>query len=262
MDMQLSGKVAVVAAGTKGLGRACAFEYAKAGANVAICGRSAETLKLTADDIERSTGVRILPVVADVAKSEDVTKFVEAAVHTFGGIDALVCNAGGPPTGTFMSLDDDHWHDAVELNLMSVVRLIRQAVPHLRKSGVGRIVNISSSSIKEPLPGLVLSNTVRLGLQGLVKTLSEELAMDSILVNTVAPGRFDTDRVRNLDNAKAMKSQVSAKEVREQSEASIALGRYGIPEEFAKYVVFLGSPLNTYVTGQTLLVDGGLTHGL
>lgn len=262
MDLRLDGKVAVIAAATKGLGRACAFEYAKAGANVAICGRSAGPLKMTASDIERLTGVRVLPVVADVSKSEDVIQFVNAAVDTFGRMDALVCNAGGPPSGAFLSLSDEQWYDAVELNLMSVVRLIRQSVPYLRESGAGRIVNISSSSIKQPLPNLVLSNTIRLGLQGLMKTLSDELANDSILVNTVAPGRIDTDRVRSLDNAMAAKLKVSANDVKERSEAAIALGRYGDPEEFARYVVFLGSPLNTYVTGQTLLVDGGLTRGL
>ncbi|MFZ5823070.1 MAG: SDR family oxidoreductase [Bacillota bacterium] len=262
MDLGLKGKVAVVAAASKGLGKAVAMAYAAEGASVAVCGREEETINATAAEIRQATGAEVLAVRADVTQADDVTRFVgEAAAH-FGRIDALVCNAGGPPTGTFRSLTDAQWEEAVQLNLMSVVRLIRAALPHLEQSGNGRIVNLASSSVKQPIPGLLLSNTLRLGLQGLVKTLSDELAPAGILVNTVAPGRIFTDRVRSLDSGRAAQAGISPEEQRRRTEATIPLGRYGTPEEFARHVVFLGSPANSYVTGQALVVDGGMTRGL
>lgn len=262
MDLELHGKVAVVAAASGGLGKAVAERFAREGAAVAICSRNRGAIDAAAEEIRQGAGGRVLPVQADVAKADEVSAFVQAAVEEFGRIDTLVCNAGGPPAGSFTDLGDDAWEQAVQLTMMSAVRLIRASLPSLKASGNGRIVSMASSSIKQPIPGLILSNTLRLGLQGLVKTLSEELAPDGILVNTVAPGRFDTDRVRGLDAGRASKAGITIEEQRQRTQREIALGRYGQAEEFARYVAFLGSPANTYVTGQALLVDGGLTRAL
>lgn len=262
MDLGLKGRVVLVAAASKGLGRATALGFAQEGADVAICGRDAASLNQVADEIRSSTGARVLAVPADITRAEEITGWVKRAVDEFGRIDTLVCNAGGPPSDTFVNLTDEQWEQAVQLNLMSVVRMIRASLPHLKASDAGRIVNLASSSVKQPIPGLILSNTLRLGLQGLVKTLSDELAPDGVLINTVAPGRIETDRVRSLDAQRATRAGISSEEQRKRTQQSIALGRYGTTEEFARYVVFLGSPANSYVTGQALLVDGGLTRSL
>lgn len=262
MDLGLRGKVALVTAASKGLGKAVAEGFAAEGASVAICGRDNETIESAAQDIAQATNGRVLAVRADVANPSDVINFIEAAMSEFGRIDTLVCNAGGPPPGTFADLEDSEWNIAMQLTLMSAVRLIRASLPHLKESGNGRIVCMSSSSIKQPIPSLILSNTFRLGLHGMVKTLSDELAPYHVLVNTLAPGRFDTDRVRGLDAGRAKRAGITTQEQRERAQQEIALGRYGEAAEFARYAVFLGSPANTYATGQALLVDGGLTRSL
>jgi 3-oxoacyl-[acyl-carrier protein] reductase len=262
VDLGLNGKVALVAAASKGLGRAVAEGFAREGASVAICGRDEASITAVAGEIGAATGARVLPVVADVTNPADITRFVETTIAQFGRLDSLVCNAGGPPPGGFTDLDDAAWDRAYTITMMSAVRLIRAALPALRESGTGRIVSMASSSVKQPIAGLLLSNTFRLGLHGMVKTISDELAPDGILVNTVAPGRFDTDRVRSLDAGRAAKAGISVEEQRTRTEKEIALGRYGQADEFARYVVFLGSPANTYVTGQSLLADGGLTRAL
>ncbi|MFZ5818113.1 MAG: SDR family oxidoreductase [Bacillota bacterium] len=262
MDLGLQGRVAVVAAASKGLGRAVAMAFAAEGASVAICGREEGSVSATAAEIREATGAEVLAVRADVARADDVARFIAQAAERFGRIDSLICNAGGPPTGPFRALSDAQWEEAVQLNLMSVVRLIREALPHLERSGSGRIVNLASSSVKQPIPNLILSNTLRLGLQGLIKTLAEELAPAGILVNTVAPGRIETDRVRSLDIGRAALAGITPEEQRRRTEASIPLGRYGQPDEFARYVLFLGSPANSYLTGQAVVVDGGMTRAL
>ncbi len=262
MDLGLKGKVALVTAASKGLGKATAMEYAREGAHVVISSRDQAAIEATAEEIRQATGARVLAVAADVTDPAAIERFVQAAVAEFGGIDSLVLNAGGPPPGTFETLTDAQWLGAVDLNLMSVVRLIRAALPYLKASKCGRIVNLASSSVKQPIPNLLLSNTLRVGLQGLVKTCSTEFAPYGILINTVAPGRILTDRVRSMDVDRATRAGISLAEQVAKTEKEIALGRYGTPEEFAKQVVFMGSPANTYVTGQVLLVDGGLTKSL
>jgi 3-oxoacyl-[acyl-carrier protein] reductase len=262
MDLGLKGKVALVTAASKGLGKACAVAFAREGASVAICSRDEAAVAATAEEIRRETGARVLAVRADVAQAEDIRQLVERTVAEFGRIDTITCNAGGPPAGTFEQISDEQWLAGVELNLLSVIRLIRAALPHLKASGSGRIVNLASSSVKQPIQSLIISNTLRLGLQGLVKSCSDEFAPYGILVNTVAPGRFGTDRVRSLDTGRAQRAGITLEEQVARTQREIPLGRYGDPAEFARYVAFLGSPANTYVTGQALMVDGGMTRGL
>ena len=198
---------------------------------------------------------------ADITKPDEIKDLVQAARERFGKIDILINNAGGPPGGTFEQFSDQDWQNAFELNLLSYVRIIREVLPDLKQAG-GRIINIASSSIKQPIPGLILSNTFRLGIVGLTKTLAEELAPYNILVNTVAPGRIATDRVAFLDQLKANKLGISREEVEAQSKQQIPLRRYGTPEEFAKVVVFLVSGASTYITGSSLLVDGGMVKAI
>lgn len=256
MDFGLKGKIALVTAASRGLGRAIAEKLAEEGARVAICSRDGERIQQAAAEIADATGTDVVSFEADVSKSEDIERAVRETVSRWGKIDILLCNAGGPPGGKLESFDDAAWQKAFETNLLSVVRLIRATLPHMPEGG--RILAIASSSVKQPIPGLILSNTMRAGVAGLMKTLAEELGPRGILVNTVCPGRFDTDRVRELDRAKASARGIPVEEVRRSLEAEIPLGRYGRPEEFARVVAFLASEANTYVTGSTLLIDGGM----
>jgi 3-oxoacyl-[acyl-carrier protein] reductase len=186
---------------------------------------------------------------------------VQHTIDSFGQLDILINNAGGPPAGTFEQITDEQWQQSFELNLLSYVRMIREALPHLKKNG-GKIVNIASSSIKEPIPGLLLSNTFRTGIVGMTKTLAIELAKDRILINTVAPGRIATDRVAFLDEVNAEKQGITKSEMEEKMKNTIPLGRYGEPEEFAKVVTFLVSDANSYMTGSSFLVDGGMVKSI
>lgn len=260
MDLGLKGKTALVTAASRGLGRAIAEKLAEEGARVVMCSRSAERVQEAASEIAGKTGAEVVGLAADVSKREDIEGVVQETVNRWEKIDILLCNAGGPPGGTLESFDDAAWQKAFETNLLSVVRLVRTALPHMPQGG--RILAIASSSVKQPIPGLILSNTMRAGVAGLMKTLAEELGPRGILVNTVCPGRIDTDRVRELDQAKAGTEGIPAENVRRSFEAAIPLGRYGRPEEFARVVAFLASEANTYVTGSTLLIDGGMVKSL
>lgn len=262
MDMKLEGKVVLVTAASQGLGLAIAAEYALEGAVVIICGRDRGRIENAATSISETSRGKVFAEIADVTDPAAIDDLIGRIVHKLGRLDVLICNAGGPTAGTFDAIGEDEWAKAIDLTLMSAVRLIRSAMPHLAKSGEGRIVCLSSSSIKQPIPGLILSNTLRLGLHGMVKTLSEEIAKDGVLINTIGPGRFDTDRVRFLDEKRAEAANITPIEQRQLTERSIPLGRYGQAQEFAKPVVFLGSPANSYITGQALVVDGGLTKSL
>ncbi|MTH53130.1 SDR family oxidoreductase [Bacillus mangrovi] len=261
MDLNLQHKTAIVAASSQGLGKAVAAKLAQEGANVVLCGRDADKLEKVQHELAYLGDGRVVSKVCDLKDAGQIKELVQFTVDEFGEIDVLVNNAGGPPAGTFDELSDEDWQSAFELNLLSHVRLIREVLPYMN-SGGGRIVNIASSSIKEPISGLLLSNTFRLGIAGLTKTLAQELAERKILINTVAPGRIATERVAFLDRTVAEKQGKTAEEVTEKNKAMIPLGRYGEPEEFANYAVFLLSGANTYVTGQTLLVDGGLVKSI
>ncbi|KXG43932.1 SDR family oxidoreductase [Tepidibacillus decaturensis] len=262
MELGLKGKVAFITAASKGLGKAVALELAREGVQLAISSRNKEQIEETAELIRKETGTRVEAFVADVSNPNDVKQFVETMIQKFGKVDILLVNAGGPPSGEFMQFDDETWERAFQTNLMSIVRMVREVVPHMRKNGGGKILTIASSSVKVPIPGLVLSNTFRAGVTGLMKTLSIELAKDQILVNVVAPGRIATDRLKELDAANAEKLGIPVEEVTKKMEQTIPLGRYGGPQEFAKAVVFLASDANSYITGSTIMIDGGMVPSL
>ena len=259
MDLELTGRVALVTAASKGLGRATATQLAAEGARVMISSRGADQLARTAQEIADATGAQVEHCPADVA---DLDRLLRETQERLGGIDVLVNNAGGPPPGGFDALDDAMWQQAFELNLLSTVRLFRGVLPHMREQGWGRIVTVASSSIKQPIDNLTLSNTFRVGLLGLAKSVALEVAPDGVLVNTIGPGRIATDRVASLDAGRAEKTGQSVEEVRAQSEKGIPLGRYGTAEEFGKVAAFLASGANTYVTGQNFLVDGGMVRAI
>lgn len=262
MDLELRGKVALVAAASRGLGRAVAAGLAAEGARVALCARHAAPLEEAAARIAAETGAEVLPVVADVSRAADCARFVDTAVARWGGVDILVNNSGGPPPGTFADADDSVWAAAIETTLMNVVRLTRLVVPHMKARGGGRIVNIESVSVKQPISGLLLSNSVRAAVIGLAKTLADELAPDNILVNNVCPGAHETDRLRELAAVRARQSGGTPEDALRSIAMSIPLGRLGRPEELAAVVVFLCSARASYVTGATIVVDGGAYRGL
>lgn len=263
MDLNVKGKVAIVAASSQGLGKACAELLVKEGVQVMISGRDANKLKAVKEEILSNVAGegKIEYVQCDLTDPIDIKHLVETTQQTFGKIDILINNSGGPPAGSFEQITDEDWEHSFQLNLMSYVRLIRAVLPDMKKSG-GRIVNIASASIKQPIPGLLLSNTFRTGVVGLAKTLAEELGPYNILINTVAPGKIATDRVEQLDQYTAEKQQLSKEEVQEASIATIPLNRYGTPAEFAKVVTFLASEANTYMTGSTFLIDGGMVKSI
>ena len=259
MDTGLSGKSVLVFASSKGLGKASAKLYAEAGADVMLTSRTEKNCQEAAEELRRTASGRVSYFVCDVSRGEDVQKAVACTAEQFGGLDVLVNNAGGPPPGTFEETTEEDWAFAWELTLMSGVRAIRAALPYL-KTSAGKIITITSSSMKEPVDGLLLSNVYRTGIVGLTKSLAKEFGQYGILVNAVGPGRIDTERVRQLDGKKAAALGEDEADVRRNNAAQIPLGRYGEPEEFARTVLFLGSGWNTYVTGQHFLADGGVTN--
>ncbi len=258
MNLGLADKPVLVMASSGGLGRGVATEFAREGARVMLFARSEERLKETAEAIGAETGHTPLYTVGDITSADDVAGAVARTVSEFGGLWALLNNTGGPPAGPFGQFSDADWTKAFELTMLGYVRAVRAALPHLKAGGGGRIVNNSSASTKQAIDGLLLSNTFRAGLVGFGKTLARELGPDKILVNTVGPGRIDTERVAQLDQLWAEQKGITYIDQRHQSESSIPLGAYGQPADFARIVVFLCSEANAYLTGQNLLIDGGM----
>jgi 3-oxoacyl-[acyl-carrier protein] reductase len=262
MDLGLQGKVALVAAASQGMGRAVALNLAREGCRVAICARNAAPLEVAAQAIRRETGAEVLAVPADVSRIVDATAFVDKAHTAYGGIDILVVNAGGPPTGRFEVLTEEQWTKAYDLTLMSAVRLIRAAVPVMRARGCGSIVAITSISVKQPLDNLLLSNAMRAAVVGLVKTLARELGPDGIRVNAVAPGFVATERLVEVQRIRAEREGRPLEAIQAEEARSIPLGRFGRPEEIADAVAYLVSPRSSYLSGNVVQVDGGLYRGV
>lgn len=265
MDFGLKGKVAIVLAASKGLGRASAAALAAEGANVVIGARNQATLERTADEIRQTTGSQVLALPTDVTKEGDLARIVAAAEREFERIDILVNNAGGPPRGNFADFDDAQWTAAYELTLLSVVRMVRLVLPHMRKVGGGRIITIVSTSVKQPIDNLLLSNAIRPGVIGLAKTLSIDLAPENITVNNVCPGSILTDRLLQVPAMKALTEQGLGEEalLKEMAQGSrIPMGRLGKPAELGALVAFLASQQASYITGTTIQVDGGSTRSL
>lgn len=255
MDLGLKGKTALVAASSKGLGFGTAQALARDGARVSMCSRSLQEVEAAAAKLSAETGAETLAAACDMSKAEDISQWVQMTVERWGKIDAVVVNAGGPPAGVFVDFDDTKWQAAFELTLMSAVRLIRASLPHLNPGAA--ILTITSSSVREPIPRLLLSNVFRAGVVGLVKTLADELAGQGIRVNNIVPGRIDTDRVAQLDRAAAAKEGIEVEIVRQRSAESIPLKRLGTIEEFGAAAAFLVSPAASYITGASLWIDGG-----
>lgn len=257
MNLHLQGKVAMVAAASKGLGFGIAQALAREGAAVSIASRTAADIEAAARHLQHQTGSPALGTVFNATDPQSILNWATATVDRFGGVDCLVVNAGGPPAGNFDDFTDDDWQAAFELTLLSAARMIRAALPHMRRRGGGSILTITSSSVKEPIDILLLSNVMRSGVPSLVKSLSRQLAPEGIRVNNLVPGRIETDRLKALDEVWAQKKGISVAEQRAEITGNIPLGRYGAIEEFGRAGAFLLSDAAAYVTGETFVVDGG-----
>ena len=262
MDLGLKGKVAVVTAASRGLGRAIAEALAAEGARVALCARTLAPLEATAEEIRRQTGAEVLAVAADVTRAADVERFVQAAVGRWGTVHIAVANAGGPPAKEFLSTTLDDWQNAVALNLMSAVHLARAVLPPMRAQKWGRLLFLTSVAVKQPIDGLLLSNAVRSGVAGLAKSLANEGARDNVLVNTVCPGYTRTERLEELAATLSQQKGVSPAEILRGWTAQIPLGRLAEPKELAALVAFLASERASYITGSAIAVDGGWVRSL
>lgn len=262
MNLGLKGKVAIVAASSQGIGRATAEAFASEGCKVALCARNQRTLSEAADNIRRRYRAEVLDEALDVTDARAVQEFVQAVLAKFGGADICVTNAGGPPAKGFLAASVDDWRKALEANFLSTVYFAREVIPHMQRKRWGRIITITSITTKQPVADLVLSNAVRAAVVGLVKSLANEFGKDGILVNNVAPGFTATDRLRELAKSQSSSSGKSEEKIFEGWAADASLRRLGEPREVADTIVWLASERASYVTGQTLLVDGGMYKGL
>lgn len=258
MDLGLSGKVALVAGASRGLGSAVARTLAREGARLSIASRDASAIKAAAASI----GGDVLATPLDVRSADAIQRWSDATIEKFGGIDLLFTNSGGPPAGPALSFDDAAWQDAANLLLFSTLRMVRAAVPSMQSRGGGAILMSTSSSVKEPISNLGLSTVLRASVSALAKTLALELVGSKIRVNQIIPGRIDTDRVRQLDDINAKKQNISPEQAKAKAIASIPMGRYGETDEFGRVAAFLLSDAASYVTGATLQVDGGLIRSI
>ena len=262
MDSGLKNRVAIVAASSQGIGRATAEGFAEEGCRVAMCARNEATLTQAAESIRRRYGVEVLAEAFDVTQAPAVRGFVEKVAARFGGVDICVTNAGGPPAKGFLAASNDEWQRALELNFLSTVYFAQEVIPHMQKKKWGRIVTITSIATKQPVADLVLSNAVRAAVVGLVKSLANEFGKDGILVNNVGPGYTATDRLKDLAASRSKATGKTQQEIFEGWAADAPLKRLGEPREVADTIVWLASERASYITGQTILVDGGIYKGL
>jgi 3-oxoacyl-[acyl-carrier protein] reductase len=260
MDLGIRNRVAMVAAASKGLGRAIAEALAAEGCRVSICSRSMESLEDARKAIEAGGG-EVLPVACDVSNASDLQRWFDETAARFGQVDILVTNTGGPPAAPFLKLTEEQWQSGIDSTLMNVVRLCRLVIPGMKERGWGRIVNLTSFVAKQPIELLTVSSTLRAGLSALTKTLGDQVARDGILVNAVLPGHFLTDRQVHLAELRAEQQGITPQEYLDKAMSVIPLGRYGRSEELASVVAFLCSEKASYVTGTSLQIDGGLYRG-
>jgi len=260
MDLGLAGKIAMVAGASRGLGYAVARGLSAEGVRVSMLSRDLQAIRTAAERIRAETGGETLGIAGDIAASEAISRWHEATRERFGGVDLLFTNSGGPPPGPILGFSDDDWRHAFDLLVLSALRAVRTVVPSMVRGG--SILLSTSSSVRQPIPNLGLSNILRLSVAGLAKNLALELAPQRIRVNQIIPGRIDTDRVRELDQAAATRVGISITEEQSRSIAAIPLGRYGAAEEFGRAAAFLLSDAASYITGATLQVDGGLIRSI
>jgi 3-oxoacyl-[acyl-carrier protein] reductase len=262
MDLELTDKVAIVGGASKGLGRACAEVLAQEGARVALCSRSRDDLEKVAKDIRGATGRDALVFAGDLDRAETIRSLVAATVERFGRIDVLVNNSGGPPLAQAQTATEEQWATAVQRSLLFFARMCREALPHLKKQRAGRIINILASTVYQPIPNLVLSGATRMGVVAFAKSLADEVGRDGVLVNNVCPGSIMSERMLSNVTARATQLGITLDEALAQRAAETAVGRLGEPKELAHLVAFLASGKSSYITGTTILVDGGLVRSV
>jgi len=262
VDLGLKDRVAIVAASSQGIGKATALAFAAEGCKLGICARNEDALRQVAKVIESRSGVEVLAQVTDVTDPEAVKRFVAAVGERFGRIDICVTNAGGPPAKQFLEIDTGLWRQAFELNLLSVISFAREVIPWMQKRKWGRIITVTSRSTRQPLPNLILSNTIRTGVLGLVRSLANDFGRDGILVNNVGPGATRTSRFEQISSGRAKASGRSREEVIAEFASDTATGLIGEPEEVAAAIVWLASERANSITGQTILTDHGSYRGL
>lgn len=262
MKLDIEGKVALVVASSKGIGRACGMALAMEGVKLVICARDKDALTLTKDEIYSATGAEILAISADLSDANDIEMVLEETLIHFGNLHILVTNSGGPQPGQFLELNDADWEEALQLLLMSNVRLIRAALPQMRKNQWGRIINITSIAVREPIENLILSNAIRASVHGVAKTLSREMGCDGITINNIMPGYINTARMQEIVTNRARLSGQSEAEIISASTSNIPVRRVGFPEEIGHLVAFLASEKASYISGTSIPVDGGMLKSI
>ena len=262
MDLGVRGRVAIVGGGSKGLGRACADSLAQEGANIVICSRNSDGLNQADGEIKADTGVEVLALPADLSQLDDIQCLVKKTKNHFGRLDILVNNTGGRPAGRAATTTEEVWYQSVEMALLFFIRMSREVVPHMKEGGWGRIVNVLASSVYQPIDNLVTSGVTRLGAVAFAKSLADEVGRDNILVNNVAPGYLMTDRMMHIFEVRSEDTGTNVEELLQDHSSTIPLGRLGRPEELGDLVTFLSSEKNSYTTGATILVDGGVVRSV
>jgi 3-oxoacyl-[acyl-carrier protein] reductase len=262
MDLMLKGKTAIVGGASKGLGRACAQVLAEEGANVAMCSRSRPDIEKAAQEIHEATGANVMAYAGDLERNDTIRDLVAGAVARFGRLDVLVNNSGGPPLAYAQNATEEQWATAVQRSLLFFARMSREALPHLKRAGGARIINVLASTVYQPIPNLALSGATRMGVVAYAKSLADEVGRDGVLVNNVCPGSILTERMLSNVTARAKEKGISVEEALAERAAETAVGRIGKPMELAYLVAFLASAKSSYITGTTLLVDGGLVRSV
>ena len=262
MDLELKDKVAIVGGASKGLGRACAQVLAEEGAKLTICSRTKEDLDKAAAEIHETTGADVFVFAGDLDKHETIKDLVAATVEKYGQLDVMVNNSGGPPLARSATATEEQWATAVQRSLLFFARMCRESIPHLKNQGGGRIINILASTVYQPIDNLALSGATRMGVVAYAKSLADEVGRDGILVNNVCPGSIMSERMLSNVQSRANEMGVSLEQALEERAAETAVGRVGQPEEFGHLVAFLASAKSSYITGTTMLVDGGLVRSV